>query len=109
MADLPLSDGKTIRVELEPIFCFNCGKSNGYVPRDIMSFVSWLCEACSETWGVVANDYMSSDETFWRDVQEEMLARFGRVLTQAELDGLAEQDRLGPALKKLERESPYKL
>jgi hypothetical protein len=99
---------KTIRMELEPIFCFNCGKPNGYVPVDIMSFVSWLCEACSEAWGNEASLHTHSDQAFWDKVGEEMLTKFGRSLTQAELWQLAQQGRLGRGLELLERESPYR-
>lgn len=115
MADWPVTvvaaDGtettKTIRLELEPVFCINCGKPNGYVPREIMSFVSWLCMPCAETWGEHANNWQTSDQEFWDVVAAEMLDRFGRVLTQKELEQLAERGHLGSALEKLEKESPY--
>lgn len=100
--------GGTVRLELEPIYCFNCGVPNGYVPRAVMSFVSWLCRSCSEKWGEYASNWSVADEAFWSAVGAEMEDRFGRSLTQLELETLAEQGRLGSALEKLGRESPYK-
>lgn len=107
--DWPLMDGTTVRLELEPIFCFSCGKPNGYVPREIMSFVSWLCMPCSEKYGELAENWVTSDDQFWQDVASEMKDRFGRVLTQRELCILTERGELGSALEKLEKESPYKI
>jgi hypothetical protein len=111
MADWPCfgRDGvlRVIRLELEPIFCVNCGKPNGFVPRGIMSFVSWLCLPCSETWGETASLWESSDREFWRKVAYEMVRKYGRGLTQEELFRLGEQGRLG-SLALLARESPFK-
>ena len=101
-------NGKTIRLELEPIFCFNCGKANGYVPAETMSFVSWLCNECSMKWGKEASLHTHADEEFWKAVHYEMVKRWGRGLTQEELYRMAEQDQLGTSLKLLEKESPYK-
>lgn len=111
MVDWPILDGtgRTVRLELEPIYCFNCGKPNGYVPREVMSFVSWLCLPCAEKWGEHANNWQTADEEFWLLVQAEMIARFGRVLDQAELDRLAAQGQLGKALELLDKESPYRI
>ncbi len=108
MVDWPDGNGGSVRLELEPIYCFNCGKPNGYVPRAIMSFVSWLCEGCSETWGKTANLHQRPDQEFWDKVGEEMLTRYGRALTQEELWRLAHHGSLSPGLQLLERESPYK-
>ena len=111
MADWPVEgpDGttRTIRLELEPIFCINCGKPNGYVPVGIMSWVSFLCVPCSGTWGEAASALYSPDQEFWDAVGAEMVARFGRALTQAELERLAHRGELGRNLELLERESPY--
>lgn len=96
------------RLTLQPIYCFNCGTPAGYVPRDVMSFVSWLCQPCSEKHGEAASLWDSSDREFWRAVGEEMRARFGRALTQGELAALADQNRLGRGLELLARESPFK-
>jgi hypothetical protein len=108
MADWKLPDGTTIRLELEPIYCLNCGKPNGYVPRETMSFVSWLCQPCADKWGGQASLHDSPDQEFWDAVAFEMQARFGHYLTQHELNALADQGRLGTALNLLDRESPYR-
>lgn len=107
MVDWGTATGETVRLELEPIFCFNCGKPNGYVPRDIMSFVSWLCQPCSDRWGHDASLHVHADQEFWDKVGHEMQTRYGRALTQLELWALAEADRLPEAMKLLIRESPY--
>jgi hypothetical protein len=109
MVDWPMGDGTTIRLELEPIYCFNCGKPNGYVPRHVMSFVSWMCQPCSIEWGKLASAHTHADQAFWDKVESEMLARFGKALTQEELAQLADQNRLGRPLELLEKESPYVL
>lgn len=109
MADWTLSNGHTIRLELEPIYCFNCGVPTGYVPRYIMSFVSWMCAKCSEAYGTLAANWKSSDEEFWAKVHSECLDKFGQGLTQQDLAILGDQGRLGPALEALARESPYKV
>lgn len=109
MVDWPLADGSSVRLELEPIYCFNCGVPNGYVPRHLMSFVSWLCGKCSQDFGELAENWRVADQDFWDTVAAEMLDRFGRVLSQQELEALAAQGRLGTLLEKLDNESPYKL
>jgi hypothetical protein len=98
---------ETIRLELEPIYCFNCGKPNGHTPRGLMSYVSWMCEACAETWGGEAKLHNCADADFWAKVKEACLEIYGRELTQADLERLAAEGRLGQ-LELLERESPYR-
>lgn len=111
MADWPTTDGlgrpKTVRLELEPIYCFHCGKPHGYIPTGVMSFVSFLCGRCSENKGEEANALYSPDDEFWSAVAGEMIDRFGRALTAAELDALARRGALGRNLELLERDSPY--
>jgi hypothetical protein len=99
---------KMYRLELEPIFCMNCGKPQGYVPREVMSFVSWFCGPCSEQYGELASHWRHADQDFWDKVMEEMNSRYGRCLSQRELWELAEQGRLSTGLQLLIRESPYR-
>jgi hypothetical protein len=99
---------ETIRLSLEPIYCISCGKSAGMVPEDIISWCSWLCDKCSDQWGNQASLHKCPDSVFWQRVKEEMLERYGRELTQAELNYLADQNKLSIGLQLLERESPYK-
>lgn len=112
LVDWPLreADGTmtTVRLELEPIFCLSCGKSAGFVPSETVSFCSWLCEECSRKWGADASLHTHSDADFWAAVAAEMMARWGRVLTQEELEVMAARGSLGRNLELLERESPYR-
>lgn len=107
MCDWPMPDGTTRRIEAEPIYCANCGKFHGYVPRENTTFVFWLCEPCYTQFGAQAGLYAVPDDEFWQTVHEEMRARFGRVLTAADI-GLMSEDDLGPLLTKLLRESPIR-
>lgn len=100
---------RTIRLELEPIHCFNCGRGAGHVPVGIMTYASWLCEPCSVTWGAAASLHTAPDQQFWDAVSHEILKRFGRPLSKDELDALADQGKLGTSLEILNRESPYKM
>lgn len=105
---VPRRRWRTIKLELEPIYCYRCGKPNGYTPKDLMSFVSWMCARCSIEHGKEDALHNHQDHEFWEKVRQEMILKYGRSLTQEELDNLAHQDRLPNALKLLERESPYR-
>ncbi len=96
------------RLEMERVFCFNCGKTKGWIPRGIFSWVSMLCDPCSESVGEAAAKCNTSDHVFWDKVREEMVSRFGRGLTQQELNRLAMRDELGRLLELLNRESPLR-
>ena len=109
LADWPMPDGTAVRMQMEPIYCVNCGRPNGYVPAGVVSWVSWLCLPCAETWGEHANNWRHPDESFWEAVGAEMIERFGRHLTGDEIEIAADQGMLGRALELLERESPYKV
>jgi hypothetical protein len=110
MAEWAQPDGSVLLLEMEPIYCFNCGKDAGYIPKDVMSHACYLCSGCSlDGWGEYASQLMNPDQEFWDKVAEETLARFGRKLTHKELVTLGEQGQLGTALDLLSRESPYKL
>lgn len=109
MGDWPLPGGGTVRLELEPIYCFHCGLFAGYTPREVMSFVSYLCQQCADEHGEYAKQWTTSDDAFWKTVAAEMESRYGHVLSQAELEHEAEAGTLGRMLELLERESPYKV
>lgn len=104
------SDGlvKTITLMLQPVYCINCGCSKGYVPRGLFSWVTFLCDPCSEKHGAAAAIAPHSDSDFWATVREEMVKSYGHGLTQEQLVRLAEHGGLSQALRLLERESPYK-
>src|SRR5215469_6543855 len=74
------------RLELEPIFCWECGKRQGYVPRGLFYWVSMLCNGCSEKLGGAPLELDHPDAEFWDKVSEEMERSYGRPLSQAELD-----------------------
>ena len=59
-------------VEVEPIYCANCGTLHGYVPVDTTTFACWLCIPCAETHGAILGTYMMPDEVFWGKVYEEV-------------------------------------
>lgn len=106
MMDWPLGDGRFVRTEVVPVFCANCGKPNGYVPRDNTTWAFWLCQRCFDEHGLPAGLMAAPDDAFWESVQQEMLDRYGRILTEAELQRLAEQG-WGP-LANLAKDSPIK-
>jgi hypothetical protein len=107
MVDWPMPDGTTVRCECVMVYCANCGKEFGYVPKDNTSFAFWLCAKCFETHGAIAGTYAQPDDEFCKSVQEEMRKKFGRDLTGEELLALQECGKLGKALELLEKESPF--
>jgi len=107
MMDWPVGDGTTVRLECVPIFCANCGKSYGFVPKDNTTFAFWLCDPCFDKHGPPPGTYVSSDHAFREKVKAEMLEKFGRILTAEELQAMADAGRLG-SLEKLLRESGVK-
>jgi hypothetical protein len=110
MVDWPLPGGGTVRIEVEPSFCANCGNPNPhYVPKDNTTFDFWLCNQCAEDYGEIAGTYMMPDEEFNRAVEAEMLDRFGRSLDVMEIAVAVDRGTLGTALELLAKESPYKV
>lgn len=107
MVDWKLADGSTIRTEVVQVFCGNCGKLYGWVPKDNCVFAFWLCGKCSEKWATLAGTMAVPDEDFAKKVQEEMETKFGHALTDTEIIYHAERHELGTALELLNRESPY--
>ena len=92
------------RLNMQPIFCANCGKLGAYVPAENMTFAFWLCDGpCSESWATLAGTYTSPDEVFWETVKGEMLERYGQYLTEEGV--LAAEQSTGP-LSALLKESP---
>ena len=53
-----------------PVFCANCGKAGGMVP-ETSTFAFYLCDACAETHGVIANTLMVPDEAFFAEMAAE--------------------------------------
>lgn len=73
-----------------PIYCANCGKPNGHVAEENCNFVCWLCTPCSETYGAQFGEGLIPDEVFWSKVRDEQLEKYGRVLTPAEIQTVAD-------------------
>src|ERR1051326_8951014 len=95
--DFEFGDTKT-RIEWEMIFCANCGKEYGYVPKENTVFTCYLCNKCFETYGHVVGTFVQSDEEFCQNVAFEMMERFGRYLTDDELTQAKQNGTLGTAL-----------
>jgi hypothetical protein len=107
VVDWQMPGGGSVRVEVVPIYCAACGKMYGYVPRENTAFAFYLCRKCSENWSPLPGTFVQPDDDFCRAVAEEMVARFGRPLTDAELAAAAGAGGLGRALELLAKESPY--
>ena len=102
-----MPDGREVRVEAIKIYCANCGKLFGYVPRENCTFAFWQCAKCFEKLGAIAGTCAVPDDEFDRAVAFEMQERFGHALTDEEILHYYERGELGTALEKLARESPY--
>lgn len=109
MGDWPMPDGSTVRVELSPVFCVGCGKPYGYVPKDNTVGATYICDDCYREDEECFTGMVVSDEQFVRDVAHEMVAKYGRPLTDLEVYALLEQDKLSRELKALIKDSPYKV
>lgn len=107
MVDWELPGGRTVRIEVAPIFCANCGLLFGHVPKDNTTFAFYLCSQCFEVYGVLEGTYVEPDDAFNRAVAHEMTERFGHGLTDVEIATALAQGRLGTALELLLRESPF--
>lgn len=107
VVDWPLPGGGTVRCEAVRIYCANCGKLYGWVPKDNTAFAFWLCAKCFESFGTAAGMCAVPDAEFAEAVAFEMNERFGRTLTETEIVYFQERGELGTALEKLARESPY--
>lgn len=90
MSDIDLPDGSIIRLEMIPVFCANCGKHHGYVPKENITWSFWLCQPCADKCGEIAGMMMVPDHQYWEAVKEEMIANYGRVLTHEEVETLVE-------------------
>jgi len=94
------------RINMQPIFCANCGKLGAYVPEENMTFAFWLCNGCEAQWATLAGTYTTSDEQFYATVAEEMIETYGHYLTEPEVMA-AEQSTTG-SLSTLLKESPLR-
>ncbi len=75
-----------------PIYCANCGGEGGLVPEDTTNFVFYLCNDCFALCGEITNTYVMPDEVFWEKVKQEQVEKYGRYLTQVELERVVAED-----------------
>lgn len=100
--------GGQVRVEAEPIYCANCGKLWGHVPKENTTFTFFLCKGCYEKHGEIANTYVQPDDEFMRDVAFELEKRFGPDGGTVEnIFAAFERNELGPELTALLKDSPF--
>lgn len=108
MVDWELPGGGTVRLEAVLVYCANCGKEYGYVPRENTTFAFWLCNKCYGTYGGVVGTYAMPDDEWSAAVRYELQAKCGgRDATPEEIVALIESGCLGAALEALAREAPY--
>jgi len=108
MVQWRLPGGGTVRIEAEKIYCANCGKFWGHVPRENTTFSFFLCAKCFETHGTIANTWVQPDEEFVKDVAFELEKRFGPGGGTVENIARALEDNtLGPELMALLNDSPF--
>ncbi len=58
-------------IEVEQVFCANCGKEHGWVPQQNTTYAFWLCTYCAETYGDKLPGYLMPDEVYWEMVRLE--------------------------------------
>lgn len=99
--------GRWGTINMQPIFCANCGKLGGWCPAENMTFACWLCDhPCAEQWGQLAGTYTSPDEVFWEKVKQESLEKKGHYLNEKEV--MAVEESSCNSLSKLLKESPLR-
>lgn len=86
----------------QPIYCANCHVRGGLVPEEHCTFAFWLCNACAETHGAIANTYTEPDAVFWQRVNDMQVETYGRVLSPREQ--AAELDTVDSPLSRLSRQ-----
>ena len=97
--------GEWGRLNMQPIFCANCGKLGAYVPEENMTFAFWLCDhPCADSWATLAGTYTTSDEVFWETVAHESLEKYGHYLTEQDVLQLPTSGSLSTLL----RDSPLR-
>jgi hypothetical protein len=99
--------GEVVRTEWTPIYCANCGKPYGSVTGPI-TFAMWLCNHCFETWGHIPGTWVMPDDEFNLRVSEEVIRKYGRLLTPDELVVEEGNNNLSPELQALVKDSPYR-
>jgi hypothetical protein len=86
-----------------PVYCANCGKPAGLVPESHITHVFALCDhGCAGKYGDAAHGMVDPDAIYRERATEAALKKYGRPLTQAEIE--RELDDRDSALGKIARE-----
>jgi len=75
-----------------PFFCANCGKECGSCPEENMTFLFYLCPKCFETHGQITATMVVPDKVFFDRIKHEQMDKHGRLLSQAELLQVVQED-----------------
>jgi hypothetical protein len=102
-----LPDGSVVNVWAVQGFCVSCGKLLAWFPRDTTVHGCLICNTCYQRDPTVFAGMVESSEEFNRNLEAEMLDRYGRGLTGVELFHEYENQTLGVGLQMLLRETPY--
>lgn len=71
-------------VEWTWIYCANCGKKDGLVPKESCTFAFALCTKCDHL-GDTAHFYKEPEAIFYERVLGEQLDRYGEILSPEKL------------------------
>jgi hypothetical protein len=101
------ADGTRVRVEAIPAYCVSCGKWLSKVPKDTTVHIALICRKCYDRDPACFAGMVGSEEEFNRKLEDEMLSKYGRYLSDVELLQLYEDQNLSVGLQMLLRETPY--
>src|SRR5262245_969867 len=107
VVDWQLPGGGTVRIEVVPMYCANCGHGGPFVPMENTASCFYLCNHCVDTCGPIANTMILSDQEFNELVAYEMVERFGHGLNPEQIALAVDQGQLGRPLEALLNDSPY--
>lgn len=77
-------------LNMQPIFCWNCGANGGYVPEDVANcpWASYICDDCAVGLApILAGNgyYIDPMESFWAKVNAAQMEADGRILAPSEI------------------------
>lgn len=59
-----------VAVNMLPIYCASCGKSQGLVQEDFCTFAYMTCDECDAKYGVIAGVMCEPNAVLWERVRE---------------------------------------
>lgn len=62
------------------------------VPEENMTFAFWLCDPCYDKYGYLTATSVVPDQVFWEQVKREQIEKYGRLLTEGELQAVVESN-----------------